>query len=273
MAPPRLVFSDLDDTLVARDKSVPAGNLAALDLLLSHGVGFVPCTGRTVWGVPAEVLAHPATRFVVGSNGGMVIDARTGETLRRSVMGVGVVVRVYERVSHLNITFDAFMGGHILAERSRYEAMEGFGIDEANLAVVRSLREPHDATIPELIAGADGVEKVTIYWSSEGTRDELRAALAEFPEIEVTTSHPKNFEFMAAGTSKGTALRWICAHLGIDVAETVAFGDSANDLAMIVAAGDGVAVGNAQQAVLDVADHVCGDCDDAGVGKYLRSIL
>ena len=54
--------------------------------------------------------------------------------------------------------------------------------------------------------------------------------------------------------------------MGVPVSEAVAFGDDLNDVPMIEAAGDGVAMGNAKPEVLAVADHVTLDCDHAGVG-------
>ena len=269
----RLVLADLDDTFLTRDKHLPEANAFALDLLAEHSVAFVPCTGRPVAGVPAELMRHPATHFAVASNGGVIVDAKSGEVLHRSVMKTELVSALYREVEHLNITFDAFVPGHVLAERKRYDAMASFGIDEANLNTIRSLREPSDQPIPERIAGFEGVEKVTVYWGDEQSRDEVYRLLSSVDEIGLTTSHPRNFEFMARGTSKGSALSWLCGFLGCDVSESVAFGDSLTDVPMLEAAGDGVAVANASDEVKAAADHVCGSCDEGGVGKYLASLL
>lgn len=268
-----MVFADMDDTFLARDKSLPRANLSALDLLERLGIIFVPCTGRPVAGIPVEVMAHGATCYAVGSNGGVVIDVRTGALLHRQVMGVDLVRRIYDRVRDLNVTYDIFVEGHVLTERVRFDAMGDFGIDEANLKVIRTFREPQDKTIPELLECYDGVEKVTLYWAREKDRDAARAALAEFDEIGVTTSHPKNFEFMGKDTNKGSALTWLCAHEGIDPACAVAFGDSENDLPMLLAAGDGVAMAGASAGMRAAADHVCGTCDEGGVGIYLKELL
>ncbi|MDD1670106.1 MAG: phosphoglycolate phosphatase, partial [Methanomicrobiales archaeon] len=53
----------------------------------------------------------------------------------------------------------------------------------------------------------------------------------------------------AKGISKGLALRRLAADMGIPVQEFLAVGDSENDLEMIEAAGVGVAVANARDAV------------------------
>jgi hydroxymethylpyrimidine pyrophosphatase-like HAD family hydrolase len=62
--------------------------------------------------------------------------------------------------------------------------------------------------------------------------------------------------------------------LGIDTANAVAFGDSGNDLAMLEAVGDGVAMANASEDVRAVATHVTAqDCDAGGEGAYLLAKL
>ncbi len=268
-----LVFSDLDDSFLTRDKRVSERNLQALDALAQAGGAFVPCTGRTVAGVPDQLREHPATRYLVGSNGGAIVDARSGEVIHRELMSVETICRIYERVRDLNISFDCFVGTKVYCERTRYEAIGSFGLSEHNLRTVRAIRTPYDATIPQLIAHTDGVEKVTLYWPDEGVAADLAARLAEFAEVDATSSAAHNFEIMAHGTSKGSALLWLCAHTGVDVARTVAFGDAGNDAPMLRAAGTGVAVANATDEAKAAADELCGDCDASGVGEWLLAAL
>ena len=63
------------------------------------------------------------------------------------------------------------------------------------------------------------------------------------------------------------------AHLGVDVADTVAFGDASNDVTMLEAAGDGVAMANALPEAVAAANHATSSCDDSGVARYLEPIL
>ena len=73
--------------------------------------------------------------------------------------------------------------------------------------------------------------------------------------------------------SKGSALAWLCERLGVPREQSVAFGDSPNDLEMIRAAGDGVAVGNACEALLAEADHVTATNAESGFATYLEGLL
>lgn len=93
------------------------------------------------------------------------------------------------------------------------------------------------------------------------------------PMLRRASSLPSNIEITHKEAHKGAALAWLCGHLGVDTADAVAFGDGDNDLSMIRAAGDGVAMANAIPEVLAAADHVTSSCDEAGVAAYLEPVL
>jgi len=76
----------------------------------------------------------------------------------------------------------------------------------------------------------------------------------------------------AAGVDKGTALLSLCRALGIDRSEAVAFGDSEVDIPLLRAAGLGVAMGNAADAVKAAAGRVTATVDDSGVARAVREI-
>lgn len=267
-----IVFADMDGTFLAADKGVPPRNLQALDVLAARGVPFVPCTGRPVSAVPGELLRHPATRFVVGSNGSVVYDVAQRQNLRVVAMDKRLVLALYERVCDLEATFDIFADGSVYSERARYEAMSAYGIDGPTLEMLRRVRQPVDIGVPQIVERAGAVDKVTCFWRRPHDRDELALAIGEVGGFSCAHGHPKNFELQAKGVDKGSALVWLCEHAGYDVEHAVAFGDEANDAAMIQAAGDGVAMANATPEVLRVADHVTLSNDEAGVAHYLLDV-
>lgn len=82
--------------------------------------------------------------------------------------------------------------------------------------------------------------------------------------------YPDFADITVRGADKGSALQAMAAHLGISMAETIAFGDGGNDKSIIKAAGTGVAMGNANDDVKAVADYVTADVDDDGIAKALR---
>lgn len=79
-----------------------------------------------------------------------------------------------------------------------------------------------------------------------------------------------NGEIMRKGVDKGKGIEMICDYYNEDIADTIAFGDSMNDAAMIRTAGLGVAMGNASDELKAIADVVCEDVAHDGVAAQLR---
>ena len=103
--------------------------------------------------------------------------------------------------------------------------------------------------------------------------EDLRELTERFPALSVTSSIPTNIEINSGEANKGDALLRLCAILGLDPAETLAFGDGTNDSSLLRAAGLGVAMANALPAVKAAADALTASNNDAGVAKTIFSVL
>ena len=93
--------------------------------------------------------------------------------------------------------------------------------------------------------------------------------------VEITFSSKRYLEFMPAGIDKGYGLKKLAEMLGIPMDQVIGVGDSANDLAMIKAAGLGVGVANVTDDVRPYCDAVLESTGDDGaleelVEKYLE---
>jgi Cof subfamily protein (haloacid dehalogenase superfamily) len=89
----------------------------------------------------------------------------------------------------------------------------------------------------------------------------------------ISKSLPYFLEFASPQVTKASGLAFVAEHLGFTAAETVAFGDGENDVEMLQWAGYGVAVENANERVLAVADFVCPPCDEEGVAQVIEAYL
>ncbi len=80
-------------------------------------------------------------------------------------------------------------------------------------------------------------------------------------------------ELGPAGVDKATGLAWLCASLGIDAADVVAFGDEYNDHEMVLWAGLGVAMGNAADVTKACADEVTLTNAEDGAAVVVERLL
>lgn len=269
----RLVFVDMDDTFVTPDKVITRENLRILDLAHGRGVQFVPCTGRSVRGLPPQLVAHPSVRFAVCSGGALVFDLRSGEVVRRVPIQKDLVRSVYEDVRDQRITFDLTSEEGVFASAERWPVYWEAALDEPTREMVLSQRIRFEGTTDELIESMERIYRINVLFVDDAGRQAVWDAVDARPGLCRAQSIPVNVEITNAQATKGTALVWLCEHLGVPVADTVAFGDSGNDLSMIEAAGDGVAMGNAAPEVKAIADHVAPPCTESGVARYLEPLL
>jgi len=94
-----------------------------------------------------------------------------------------------------------------------------------------------------------------------------------YEDIDVACSADEFIEIFPKGVTKGRALAVICNKLGINIKETVAFGDQELDIPMIEAAGTGIAMGNAIKELKDKADFVTKSNNEAGIAYAIENYL
>ena len=78
---------------------------------------------------------------------------------------------------------------------------------------------------------------------------------------------------MPCGINKADGISRLLSATGISPDEVMAFGDGYNDIPMIEYAGFGVAMGNAQDAVKEKAQHVTLSNDEDGVAKAINKYV
>jgi len=105
--------------------------------------------------------------------------------------------------------------------------------------------------------------------------DALEALLvAQFDgRMYISKSLPYFLEFASPDVTKGSGLAFVAEHMGFSQERTVGFGDGENDLPLLEWTGYAVAVENADDRVLTVADFVCPPCDEEGVAQVIEAYL
>ena len=121
-----------------------------------------------------------------------------------------------------------------------------------------------DVPLDEVVA--QGVLQITPFL----TADEEQRLLPSLPGCTSARWYPAFCDITSASADKANGIRAIASHLGIDISETMAFGDGGNDISMLQAVGTGVAMGNALDEVKRAACHVTSDVDDDGVKNALE---
>lgn len=274
----QLVALDLDGTLFNHESIIPQANIEAIRRITDAGVHAVISTGRPRNGLPLEQIAQTGIDYAITAGGAAIYRLSTGECLFEDSMPEEITLPILTFLMQKDIHIDAFIDGKgVSPTRCRETGMRLPVPDALKKYIVESRMRVDD--LPAYIRENHlRIQKVTLNFllNDDGTfRD--RAAVKEYleadPHICCVCGGYNNLEFTRADVGKGTALLALARLLAVDPADTMAVGDSENDLSILETAGVSVAMGNAIPEVLEMADYVTGSNDESGVARAIKHFL
>ena len=273
----RLLAIDIDGTLVNSRDEIPPATGDALGRAIRSGIHVVLATGRryrhTLHLVERLGLRVP----LVTASGALVKDPADHRTLYQSRFDGGLLRRMLAVIDGLGR--DALLFGDTFAEGFDFyqprEAARG-----AELAEYVALNPGCGRIWPGMLA--DPPPDVMAGFAM-GTRDEmleLQRHLDEYLPRQLTTHVLRTLrhrgficEMAPAGVTKWSAVCRLAADWGIGPEAICAVGDDTNDVAMIRAAGLGVAMGNAQPEAKAAARRIAPALEDDGLVEVVRWLL
>jgi HAD superfamily hydrolase (TIGR01484 family) len=259
---PRLIATDLDGTLVRSDGTISARTRAAVLAVQEAGSVFVMVTARPPrWLHDLSYLVGDHGVAIV-ANGAILYDVLRGKAIRTRLIDptVGLEVAQAIRAAIPDVQF-------------AIERPDRYGQEPVYL---NRWPKPDDtliAEVEELLA--EPAAKLLVRHPSLPS-DDLLALVNPLVGQRVTASHSGGHglvEISATGVSKAAMLADFAATQGISAAETIAFGDSVNDLPMLAWAGTSYGVANAHPDVLAVVDRIAPANDEDGVAAVLEGFL
>ena len=276
----RIIALDLDGTLLDSEKRLSEVNRAALARAAEKGVLIVPTTGRFFGMMPPAVRDLPFVRYAITINGAQVYDRETDTAIVRDEIPLDMALGVMAVLDRFDVIYDCYRQNWGWMTAALQDKAADYATNEHYLKMVREFRKPVSELKAHLKATAnDGdVQKIMLFARntqvsdlSSQVLDAIRLELAaRFPEIKVTSSTWNNIELNIRTAHKGNALKRFAEHLGLGLANCMAFGDGMNDFTMVEAAGLGVAMANAEPEVKRVAKWIAPSNDDDGVAAGLE---
>lgn len=265
----RLVFSDIDRTILPEKGSISAATREAVRRCREKGVEFAVASGR--WYPAAKIISNDQLGiedgYMVICNGGAVVRS-DGTPLMEWGMSDTQARAVYELLKDKNVLMTAYVRNAIY--RLHLEHLNCFRLPETSYFHGEKeylvVDEDEEAFVEK---GLVHPYKMEAYGDDFELLARLRVEL-ETMGLQVNSSFPCNLEIMAPGMGKGAAVRWLTQHLGCSREQTMGFGDYTNDLPMLENVGWPVAVANAADEVKAVCRSIAPACDEDGVAKFIK---
>ena len=121
----------------------------------------------------------------------------------------------------------------------------------------------------EVAKDFEEVKKETVYQVLMGARkEEYQDILKGVQAAEITAWWNRAVDIIPINAGKGIGIEKVLKYYGIEKSQSMAFGDGNNDIEMLKAVGNGIAMGNASDDLKAVADEICGDVSEDGIYQY-----
>lgn len=265
---PKLVVVDLDGTVVGygRQRLAPSPAVVkALADVRAAGVPVAVATGRAVWdALPTIAALDLADGLVSTTHGAITYDLGAGRIVGRTPLDPAEAVRRFSGANP-KVAF--------AAERDElgWYHTKNFNRDfETRWAGIVDPEDVSGRPAVRLVARLSWVPYRQVAHQCPEAAELAEAAGLDPAVYHVEPGYNGWIDIGPAGVTKATGLDLIAAHYGVTAADTIVFGDAANDLPMFAWAGHAVALGQAGDHVKAAADEIAPSVTEDGVAVVLR---
>lgn len=234
----KLIALDMDGTLLNNQQEISEENRAAIAKAQEQGVHVVLSTGRSLLTCREYAQSLQLSSYLITVNGSEIWD-ESGQLVERKLIDASHIEKMWNLTQDHKLNFWAVTTDKVWRDE-----------------------------FPEDIASQEWL-KFGYDIPDDALREEVLKQIAGISDFEISNSSLTNLEINALGINKAKGIMTVCDRLGISMDEVLAMGDSLNDMAMIEAAGCGIAMGNAQEAVKEATDWVTDTNVNSGVAKAI----
>jgi Cof subfamily protein (haloacid dehalogenase superfamily) len=259
-----LVVSDVDGTLLTRDKTLTDGARGAVRRLHEAGIGFTITSSRPIIGMRFLIEPLAITLPVGAFNGSCIVDPHLNP-IELHLIPASTAQRSIEIFDEFGVdiwlfTMDLWLtrrpdGEYVPHEKRAIRADPTIVVDFA----------PYLASTCKIVGSSSDAVLLQ--------RCEITMQQALGAQATAVRSQSYYLDVTPPGCDKGTFVRAMAKRLGISTDAVATIGDMQNDLAMFRVSGMSIAMGNATDDVKKLATHVTASNEDEGFAKAVDVIL
>ena len=253
----KCIALDLDRTTLNAQGKLSKANEEAIRKAVAKGIHVCIASGRAFDTLPQDVVSIPGIEYAITSNGAAVYRIQDKQCLRSYVLTEQSVKKILELTKDFPVTYEGFIRGTAYAAKEYIEDPVKFGATEHAVAYVQSTRHLQDDIVSFLKQHDDELDSMDIVVKDEAQKQKVIEVLkAEVEDIYITSSISQLVEISYKDAGKRSGVKFITEYLGLNPKQVAAFGDADNDIDMLEYAGCGIAMENASNGTVLVADVV-----------------
>jgi Cof subfamily protein (haloacid dehalogenase superfamily) len=259
-----LVVSDIDGTLLTKDKTLTDGARRAVQRLEQSGVGFTITSSRPTIGMRFLIEPLQITLPVGAFNGSSIVDAQL-HPIEQHLIPPSAVQRSIDVLDEFGVDVWLFTNEQWLARSD----------DGAYVPLEKRTIKTDPTIVPDFAPYLSSACKLVGACADAALLQRCEAAMQKALGAQATAVRSQSYylDVTPPGCDKGTFVQAITRRLGISTDAVATIGDMHNDLAMFRTSGISIAMGNATDEVKKLATHVTTSNEDEGFAGAIEMIL
>ena len=278
MSKVKLIALDMDGTLFNNQGEISKKDRETLKRATEAGVAVAVATGRAYSELPIGMLYEIGVHYAITGNGSAVYKLPNQECVLSDCLDSEVLYDILEELKKLDVYYDVYIEGLVYCPRNVCHNIRKMDMPQALHEHIEKTRIVVDDLTEFLKSFGKKVEKATVNFAllEDGTylgREATSAILERYPQVQYLCGGYHNWEFTKAGVTKGTGLHFLAERIGVDMTETMACGDSENDLYMLKEANFAVAMGNATEQIKGICNFITLSNEESGVAYAVEKLV
>ena len=287
----KLVAIDLDGTLLNSYGEVSNENKQAIKNAINKGVEVVLSSGRI--GDSVESIAHDlsANNYYISGNGSMLYNMQEDKIEYENFIEKEKMLKLIKICEENSIYYSIYTENMVITKSLKYN-VAFYNYDNIKKAFDKRTNINIVQNIYEYVENLKNNKflKITICDDSEIIFSRIIDKFKKINNIDVLDVAHMSRKIIKEGTEevpveyyyteitnknvdKWTAIEILIKKLNIKREEVIAIGDNMNDKLMIKNAGIGVAMGQANPKIKEIADFITQDNNNNGVANILNKLI
>lgn len=277
----KLVALDIDGTTVKNDGTLSNRTISVIKKCESIGIPVCLCTGRNIHNTKKIAKTLSDTMPFVCIDGSILYDQKSNSIRTNKTISIETIRKIASIADkfHLYIEFCSptkyykYVKDPIL-EKFNYGGVPGNAIERFNDFFVKNVRYIHN--LERFLNKEHNLNQFLI----GGEKEDLDL-FKEFIKDESFSDADLRYDLwgdyyvfvVATGCNKAYGLNLLSDYFNIDIEDMIAIGDQMNDIDMIKSAGLGIAMGNANDKIKEVASYITKTNEEDGVCEAIEKFI
>lgn len=287
----KMIAIDLDGTLLNSYGKISDRNKKNLKRAQESGTEIVLASGRSLNSVKNIANELGNNHYIICGNGSLIYDLQKEDIIYDKFIDKKKALQIIEICEQNSIYYNVYTENMVISKTLENNVLFYYQ-ENANKAENKKTKINLVNNIYEYVKNLEleNILKFTISDKSNIIFNSIIKKLREIRNIDVLDVAHMSRKIIKSGTEdvtleyfyteitsdnvdKWNAIKWLIEKLDINVADVMAIGDNINDKLMIENAGMGVAMGNSNPKIKEIADRVVKNNNEDGVSEAIEMSL